>query len=51
VLGIREKSAGVSALAQAFELLDHMATKGVLHKNTAARHKAKLTRHVNSLQA
>ena len=38
-------------LLQAYKVLDRMASKGVIHANTAARHKAKMARHVNSLQA
>ncbi len=29
-------------------LIDKAVNKGVLHKNAAARHKSRLTRHVNS---
>ncbi|KPL07523.1 hypothetical protein AMJ86_04275 [bacterium SM23_57] len=31
-------------------LLDRLATKKIIHRNTAANHKAKLSRHVRSLQ-
>ena len=30
-------------------LIDKSVNKGVLHKNTAARHKSRLTMHVNEL--
>jgi small subunit ribosomal protein S20 len=30
-------------------LIDKSVQKGVIHKNTAARHKKRLTRRVNSL--
>jgi len=30
-------------------LIDKMVNKGVLHRNTAARYKSRLTRHVNEL--
>lgn len=30
-------------------LIDKSVNKGVLHKNTAARHKSRLTKHVNEL--
>jgi small subunit ribosomal protein S20 len=51
VLSITEKVSGTAELSKAFELLDHMASKGIIHRNTAARHKAKLTRHVNAIKA
>jgi len=51
VLGLKSKAEGQSALSSAFELLDRMSAKGVLHKNTAARQKAKLSRFVNLLSA
>lgn len=51
VLGIKSKTEATVALKSAFELLDRMSAKGVLHKNTAARQKAKLSRYVNSLSA
>jgi small subunit ribosomal protein S20 len=30
-------------------LIDKMVNKGILHKNAAARHKSRLTGHVNSV--
>ncbi len=32
---------------KAYSVIDKAVTKGVLHKNTAARKKSRLTRHVN----
>ena len=37
------------ALVQATSVIDKAASKGVLHKNTAARKKANLTAKVNAL--
>jgi small subunit ribosomal protein S20 len=34
---------------EAVSFLDRMSVKGVIHTNNAARKKAQLTRHVNSL--
>ena len=47
-------AAGDKAIAQAaFEaaqpILDRMATKGLIHKNKAARHKARLTAQIKAL--
>ncbi len=51
VMQAQNKADAQDLLLQAYHVLDSMATKGVIHANTAARHKAKLARHVNSLQA
>lgn len=37
------------ALAGAVPIIDRAVTKGILHKNAAARHKARLVRQVNRL--
>lgn len=39
-----------SALSRAYQLCDKAVSKGVLHKNTAARKKSRLTLAVNKLQ-
>jgi len=36
-------------LPQTISILDKAIQKGVLHRNTAARQKSRLTKHVNSL--
>lgn len=36
-------------LPETVSVIDKSVQKGVLHRNTAARHKARLTRHVNDL--
>ncbi len=40
-----------STLAQTIRLLDKAVTKGIVHKNTAARKKSRLTRQLNALAA
>ncbi|RPH94781.1 30S ribosomal protein S20 [candidate division KSB1 bacterium] len=50
VLSLADKPTAQVELAKVFALLDHMATKGLYHQNTTARIKAKLSRHVGSLQ-
>lgn len=40
-----------SAMRQAESLLDRLATKGVIHENTAARHKSRLRAHVRAIEA
>jgi small subunit ribosomal protein S20 len=47
-----ESGAAAEARAQltrAIRLLDKAVTKGVLHRNTAARRKSRLTRQLNAL--
>jgi len=38
-----------SALSNAYKLCDKAVSKGVLHKNTAARKKSRLTKAVNKI--
>ena len=38
-----------AALAAAIPIIDRMATKGILHKNKAARHKSRLTAAIAAL--
>ena len=40
-----------SALSNAYKLCDKAVSKGILHKNTAARKKSRLTIAVNKLMA
>ncbi len=39
------------ALARTIQLLDKVVTKGVLHRNAAARRKSRLTRQLNAIAA
>jgi len=39
------------ALQVALSVIDKTASKGVIHKNTAARYKSRLTMYVNTLKA
>ncbi len=38
------------ALSKAYQLCDKAVSKGILHKNTAARKKSRLTRAINKLK-
>jgi small subunit ribosomal protein S20 len=40
-----------AALARTIQVLDKAVTKGVLHKNAAARRKSRLARQLNALAA
>ena len=45
------KTTAEVALKDAVSYIDKSVTKGRLHKNTAARKKSSLTKHVNKLEA
>lgn len=45
-----DKVALKGALSRAYQLCDKAVSKGILHKNTAARKKSRLTKAVNKLQ-
>lgn len=40
-----------AALGRAIPVIDKMVTKGIMHKNKAARHKSRLTARVKKLAA
>jgi len=44
-----DKDEAQEKLKKAVSLIDRLTTKGILHKNTAARQKSKLTTYVNNL--
>ena len=44
-----DKSASGELLAPTVSLIDKAVNKGIMHKNTAARYKSRLTRHVGEL--
>ncbi len=44
-----DKEAATKAFAEAQPILDRMATKGLIHKNKAARHKANLAAKIKAL--
>ena len=39
------------AFKEAVPVIDRMATKGIIHKNKAARHKSRLSAHIKALAA
>ncbi len=45
-----DKDALNTAMSRAYQLCDKAVSKGILHKNTAARKKSRLTKAVNKLQ-
>lgn len=48
-LGHSDKAASSEQLAPTVSLIDKMVNKGIIHKNTAARYKSRLTKHVTEL--
>ena len=46
-----DAEAAGSALAEALPIIDMMVTKGIMHKNKAARHKSRLNKKVKALTA
>lgn len=49
VLDSTEKEQAEKNLREAVGLIDKLTTKGIIHKNTAARKKSQLTSYVNKL--
>jgi small subunit ribosomal protein S20 len=45
----KDKTASTELLTPTISLIDKAVNKGILHKNTAARHKSRLTKHVAEL--
>lgn len=46
-----DREAAQAALMEAIPVIDKMASKGIMHRNKAARHKSRLTAKVNALPA
>jgi small subunit ribosomal protein S20 len=44
-----DKSGSTELLGSTVSLIDKAVNKGVLHKNTAARYKSRLTKHVSAI--
>ena len=48
-IGAGDKAAAEGAYKSAVPLLDSLATKGLIHKNKAARHKSRLNAKIRAL--
>lgn len=48
-IAAQDASVSGELLNPTVSLIDKMVNKGILHKNTAARYKSRLTKHVNGL--
>jgi small subunit ribosomal protein S20 len=46
VMSATDTATGTLALEEAYQLLDRMATRRLIHRNKAARKKSQLARHV-----
>ncbi len=51
VIASGDLTASVEAVRQAVKWIDHAASKGVLHKNNAARRKSRLMKRLAQLEA
>lgn len=49
VMNTSDKEQAEKHLKEAVSLIDRLAVKNVIHRNTAARKKSQLTTHVNNL--
>jgi small subunit ribosomal protein S20 len=49
VMTAKDKESAEKELKTAVSTLDRISTKGVIHKNNAARKKSKLVKHVNKI--
>ncbi|MBL6750119.1 MAG: 30S ribosomal protein S20 [Nevskia sp.] len=45
----KDKAAAESAYKEMVPVLDRYSTRGMIHKNKAARHKSRLSAHIKSL--
>jgi small subunit ribosomal protein S20 len=50
-LGTKDANTIQASLPLTVSMIDKMVSKGVLHKNTAARYKSRLTKHANASAA
>lgn len=50
-LDANDKAGAIAAYAEMVPVIDRYATKGMIHKNKAARHKARLTARIKALKA
>jgi small subunit ribosomal protein S20 len=50
VLSKKDKNSAEPELKKTVAIIDKAATKGVIHKNKAARTKSKISKHVNNLK-
>ena len=48
-LASKDKSGAQALLAPTFSLIEHSIHKGILHANTAARYKSRLSRRLNQI--
>ncbi len=50
VIATGDKEAAQNAFAAMQPIVDRQASKGLIHKNKAARHKSNLTAQINAMQ-
>ncbi len=47
----KDKTSAQSLLLPTLSLIDHSVHKGILHRNTAARYKSRLSRHIQVISS
>jgi small subunit ribosomal protein S20 len=50
IRSLKDKEKALVELKKTVKLLDQLAAKGVIHKNSAANHKSSLTKYVSTLK-
>ena len=46
-----DKDTAMAVYRKATSMVDKLATKGIIHKNKAARHKSRLNNHIQTISA
>lgn len=46
-----DKGQAQAVYKESVPVIDHMANKGLIHKNKAARHKSRLNAHIHAMQS
>jgi small subunit ribosomal protein S20 len=48
-IATKDQNAALASLQEATPVIDRMVSKGIIHKNKAARHKSRLSAHIKNL--
>ncbi|MDM8569888.1 30S ribosomal protein S20 [Thiotrichales bacterium HSG1] len=51
LIASKKREEALEAYKAAVPIIDKMVTKGIIHKNKAARHKSRLNAHICAMQA
>lgn len=50
-IAAKDEQAALASFQSSVPVIDRMASKGIIHKNKAARHKSRLSAHIKNLSA